>query len=134
MTVIYLTKYNTRCYGVTFPNIGCIKVQKFEEISDDEDKIFCVKQLRTFLGKSEVCDMTLMSGALDKSVFDGSTILLEISEEDGRHRYVYIGGDMICPFLTNDHIYKYILNMGNILTPFKIAIGEENICFFNSTF
>ena len=39
-----------------------------------------------------------MSGALNKSVFDGNTILLKISEENGRHRYVYIGGDMICFF------------------------------------
>ena len=35
--------------------------------------------------------MTLMSGALDKTVFDGNTILLKISEESGRHRYTYIG-------------------------------------------
>ena len=42
MTVIYLTEYNTRCYGVTFQNIGFIKVQKFEDISDDENKIICV--------------------------------------------------------------------------------------------
>ena len=57
-----------------------------------------------------------MSGAFDKSVFDGNTILLKISEENGKHRYVYIGGDMICSFLTSDNIYKYISNMGNNLT------------------
>ena len=49
--------------------------------------------------------MTLMSGALDKSVFDGNTVLLKISEENDKHRYLYIGGDMICSFLTNDNIY-----------------------------
>ena len=47
-----------------------------------------------------------MSGALDKSVFDGNTILLKISEECGRQRYTYIGGDVVCSFLTNDDIYK----------------------------
>ena len=26
-----------------------------------------------FLGKSQICDMTLMPGALDESVFDGIT-------------------------------------------------------------
>ena len=51
--------------------------------------------MRTFLGKSQVCNMTMFSGALNKSLFDGNTILLEISEENGRHKYVYIGGDMV---------------------------------------
>ena len=50
MTVIYLTEYNTRCYGVTFENNGCIKVQKFEDISDDENNIYCVKPLENFFG------------------------------------------------------------------------------------
>ena len=71
--------------------------------------------------------MTLMSVAFDKLVFDGNTILLKISEEYGRRRYVNIGGDMICSFLTNDNIHKYISNMGNHVTPYSIAIGEENI-------
>ena len=36
MTVIYLTEDITRCYGVTFQNIGSIKVQKFEDKSNSE--------------------------------------------------------------------------------------------------
>ena len=55
-----------------------------------------------------------MSGAFDKWVFDGNTILLKTSEENHKHRYVYIGGDMICSFLTNDNIYKYISIMVKI--------------------
>ena len=47
--------------------------------------------MRTFSGKSQVCNMTMFSGALIKSVFDGNTILLKISEENGRHKYVYVG-------------------------------------------
>ena len=39
--------------------------------------------------------MTAFSGAFDKAVFDGNTFLLKISEECGKHRYVYIGGNMI---------------------------------------
>ena len=70
-----------------------------------------------------------MSGTFDKSVFDGNNILLKISGENDKHRYVYIGGDMICSFLTNDNIYEYISNMGNNLTPDCIAIGQEVICF-----
>ena len=33
---------------------------------------------------------------------------------------------MVCSFLTNDKIYKYISNMGNNLSPYSIATGEEN--------
>ena len=36
---------------------------------------------------------------------------------------------MVCSFLTNDKIYKYISNMGNNLTPYSIAIGSENIFY-----
>ena len=68
-----------------------------------------------------------MSGAFDRSVFDGNTILLIISEENDNRRYVYIGGNMVCCILTNDDIRQYISNMGNNLTPYSIAIGEENI-------
>ena len=73
-------------------------------MTKDENNIYCVKPLEIFLRKSETCDMTLMSGAFDKLVFDGDTILLKISEEYGRHRYVYIDGNMICSFVTNDNI------------------------------
>ena len=42
MTLIYITEYNTKCYGVTFQKIGWIKVQKFDDISHDEKYyIFC---------------------------------------------------------------------------------------------
>ena len=58
-----------------------------------------------------------MSGALDRSVFDGNTVLLKMSEEYGRHRYEFIGGIMIGSFLTKDNIYRYISNMGIKLTP-----------------
>ena len=135
MTIMQLTEYNTRCYGVTFQIIGCIKVQKNKDISDDDEKnIYGVKPLETFLGKREVCDMTLMSGAFDKSAFDGNTILLKISEEYGRRRFVYIGGNMIRSFLTNDNLCKYISNMGVNLTPCSIAVGHENIYFLTAQF
>ena len=92
------------------------------------------KPLEIILGKGEICDMTLMSGALDKSVLDGNTNLFKISEECRRHRYVFFGGDMICSFLTNDNIYKYISNMEKILTPYSLAIGEENVYFLTPHF
>ena len=127
MTIIKVTEYNTKSYGITFQNNGWTKVQKFENISDDKKTIYCVKPLEMFLGKSESCLMTAMSGAFDKPVFDGNTILLKIGEENNKQRYLYFGGDMVCSFLTNDKIYKYISNMGYNLVPYSIAIGEENI-------
>ena len=86
MTIKYNTESNTKCYGVTFQNKGYVKVQKFKDISNDENTIYCVKLMRIFLGKSQVCNMTLFSGAFDKKVF-GNTILLKISEENGKHIY-----------------------------------------------
>ena len=83
-----------------------------------------MKPLRKFSSKTEVLAMTIMSGALDKSVSDGNTNLLEISEESNIQRYVYIGGDMVCSFLTIANFYKYISNMGNNLTPYSIAKGQ----------
>ena len=43
MTKIYVTEYNTKCYGITFRNNVWIKVQKIEDISDDKNTIYCVK-------------------------------------------------------------------------------------------
>ena len=69
--------------------------------------------------------MTALSGAFDKSCFDGNTILLKVGIEKGKNKYVYIGGDMVCSFLTSDNIYEYISNMGLNLSPYSIATGEE---------
>ena len=41
---------------------------------------------------------------------------------------------MICSFLTNGNIYKYISNMGNNLLPYCIAIDNENIYFLTPHF
>ena len=90
--------------------------------------------MKTFIGKSHLCDMTEFSGAEDKELFNGNTILLEIGKENNKHRYVYIGGDMICSFLTNDRIYKYISNMDKNLTACSIAIGWETIYYLTPFF
>ena len=36
---------------------------------------------------------------------------------------------MICSFPYNDNFYKYISDMGNNLTPYSIAVGQDNVCF-----
>ena len=111
---------------MTFQSNGYVKVQKFEDISEDKKIIYKVNPIETFLGKSQVCNMTLFSVAFDKEVFDGNTILLKISEEKGKHKYVYIGGDMVCSFMTTDNINEYISNMGTIFRPYSVATGGEN--------
>ena len=126
MTIIYITENNTKRYGVTFQNNGCVKVQKFEDISKYENTIYSVKPMETFLGKSQSCNMTALSGAFDKACFDGNTILLKVGLENGKHKYVYIGGDMVCSFMTSDNIYEYISNMGNNLSPYSVTTGEKN--------
>ena len=128
MTIRYVAEYNCQCLAVTFKNIGMIRVRKLEDNSgDDKNLTYEVNPMETFIGKSEDCEMIFFSGARDKKVFDGNTILLKVSEENNRHRYVYVRGDRVCSFLTNDRIYKYKSNMGNNLTPCSIAIGWENI-------
>ena len=69
--------------------------------------------------------MTMFSGSFDKKFFNGNTILLKISEENGKNKYIYIGGDMVCSFMTNDNLYEYISNMGNNLSPYSVATSEE---------
>ena len=82
--------------------------------------------METFLSKSESCAMTALSGAFKKKCFDGNTILLEVGIEYGKHKHVYIGGDMVCSFMTSDNIYEFVSNMGKKLCPYIIATGEEN--------
>ena len=124
-----MTENNTKCYGATFQNNGHVRVQKLKDVHDDKNIIFEVNPMETFIGKSHLCRMTEFSGARDDEVFNGNTIVLEIGKENNKHKYVYIGGDMIASFLTNDRIYKYISNIGNNLSPCSIAIGWKNIYY-----
>ena len=69
MTIIHVTENNTKRYGATFQNNGCVKVRKFEDISNNENTIYSVNPMRLVLGKSQVCNMTMFSGAFDKKSF-----------------------------------------------------------------
>ena len=84
MTVIYITEDNCKCYAVTFQNNGLVKVQKFQDESLDENIIYTVNPKETFLGKSQSYSMTALSGAFDKVCYDGNTILLKVSIENGK--------------------------------------------------
>ena len=134
MTVLYITEDNCKCYAVTFQNNGWVKVQKFEDESLDENIIYTINPLETFLGKSQSCTMTASSGAFDKVCFHGNTILLKVGIENGKNKYVYIGGDMVCSFLTSANIHEYISNMGINLSPYSVATGSENYYFLAPNF
>ena len=126
MTIIYITENNCECYAVTLQNKGWVKVQNFKDGCVDENIIYTVNPMEIFLGKSKVCAVTALSGAFDKKCFDGNTILLKVGIENGENKYVYIGVDMVCSFMTADNIYEYISKMGNNLSPYSIATGEKN--------
>ena len=119
------------CY---FKNNGVTKVQKLEDVSEHKNIIYEVNRMETFIGRSRLCGMTEFSGSENKEVLDGNTILIKDGAENNKHRYVYIGGDMVCSFLTIDKIYKYISNMGNNLTPYSIAKGRENMYYLTPYF
>ena len=126
MTIIYITENNCECYAVTLENKNWVKVQKFKDGCLDENIIYTVNPMETFLGKSKSCAMTALSGAFNEKCVDGNTILLKVGIGNGKHKYVYIGGDMVCSFMTSDNIYEYLSNMGNNLSPYNVATGEKN--------
>ena len=127
MTVIYITENNCKCYAVTFENNGFVQVQQFKDVSEsDKNIIYSINPVEVFLAKSKSCTMTASSGAFDKGCFDGNTILPKLGIENGKNKYIYVGGDMVCSFLTSDNLYEYVSNMGNNLTPYSVATGEEN--------
>ena len=134
MTIIYVCESNCKCLAVTARNKGWVPVQRLEDVSKNKNILYEVNPMETFISKSQLCNMTKFSGARDKKVFDGNTILLEIGKENNKHKYVYIGGNMVCSFLTNDRTYKNISNMGSNLTPYSIAIGWENIYYLTPYF
>ena len=135
MTVIYITENNCKCYAVTFQNNGFVQVQQFEDVSEsDKNIIYSINPMETFLGKSQLCTMTTLSGAFDKVCFDGNTILLKTGIENGRNKYLYISGDMVCSFLTSDNIYDYVSNVGINLSPYSFATGEENYYMLTPNF
>ena len=65
--------------------------------------------------------MTEFSGARDKNVFDGNTLLLDCEDNE----YVYISGFEISKFKTDDKIIDYTSLMGNNMTPYAFVVGEK---------
>ena len=65
---------------------------------------------------------------------DGNTVPFKLSEENDKHRWVYIDRNKVCSFLTNDDIFKNISSMGNNSTPYSIAIGDDHFHFLTPYF
>ena len=129
MTVIYITENNCKCYAVTFQNNGFVQVQQSEDVSEsDKIILYTINPMESILGKSQSSTMTALSGAFDKVCFDGNTILLKVGIENGKNKYVCIGGDMVCSFMTSDNIYEYVSNLGNKLTPYNFE-KKITICW-----
>ena len=80
MTIIYVAENNCERLAVTLKNNGLVRVQNFEDLSEDKNAIYEVNPVETFIGKILCCEMTEFSGP-DREIFDGNTILLEIGEE-----------------------------------------------------
>ena len=48
--------------------------------------------------------------------------------------YILVETWLICSFLTDDNLYKYVPNMGDNLIPNSMAIGEKTNCFWTPYF
>ena len=90
MTVIYVTEYNCKCYVVILRNSNCLKVQKIEDVLNDQYNNLYMQPLQKFIRKIQHCDKTIMSQANDNAVFDGNTVLLETNYECENHTYIFL--------------------------------------------
>ena len=92
--------------------------------------LFSFQAKNIFIGKSKVCPLTEFSGARDKNVFDGNTLLLECEDNE----YVYISGLEISKIKTDDKIIDYISLMGNNMVPYAIMIGGKSTYFLYNSY
>ena len=76
--------------------------------------------LKTFVGKSEVNEMTRFSGGYGSS-FDGNSILLHLEN----NKYIFIG-DRFISFQSLSPIVDFKSPVGNNDVPYPYAIDQEN--------
>ena len=118
--------YRSRYLVVTNDNTY-VYVYKYEKYKFDQPFLsFQAKFI--FIGKSRVCEMTELSGAMDNSNFKGNTILLEVEDK----KYVYISGLEISEFRTDDKILLYISLMANNIIPYTFAVGGKYTSFIST--
>ena len=120
---IYMIQYNYRNNYLVVINDG-VYAYKNEKCKFDQP-FLSFQPKHIFIGKSKACPMTEFSGANDSSGFDGNTFLLEFENNE----YVYISGLEIIKFKTEDRIIDYISLMGNNMSTYAFAIGENYTYF-----
>ena len=125
---IYMMQYNSRSrYLVVIKENTYVSVYIYEKNKFDQP-FLSFQTKNTFIGKSKLCSMTEVSGALNISNFDGNTFLLECEDS----KYFYFSGLEIFESGTDDKILDYISLMGNNMIPYTFAVGEK-YTFFRST-
>ena len=99
----FIKQFNYRFrYSVVIIDAN-VYVYKYEKYKFDPPFLFFqIKNI--FIGKSNACLLTDFSGAGDKIVFDGNTLLLECETSE----HVYIPGLEIFQFKTDDKIIDCI--------------------------
>ena len=78
-------------------------VYKYEKYKIDQ-ALLSFQPKKIFFGRSTACEMTEISEAIDRSDFNGSTILLECADKE----YVYISGREKIKFKNDSKIIDYI--------------------------
>ena len=123
MMDIYMMQYNFRSgYLVVINEKTHVSVYKNEKYKFGQPFLaFLSKNI--FIGKSKVCSMTDFSGALNNSIFDGNTILLDCEDNSGLE---------IFEFRTDDKFLDYISLMGNKMIPYAFAVGEKYRYFISA--
>ena len=119
MMEILLMGYNYRLKYLVMMN-GGVYVYKYDKCKFDQPFLsFQAKHI--FCGKSKVCRMTEFSEALDNTLFDGNTLLLERKVS----KNIYISGLEVLEFRTDDKTLDYISLMGNNMISYTFAIGKK---------
>ena len=121
---IFMIQYNYRSKYLVVIIDTTVSVYK-NNICKIDPPLFTFQAKNIFIGKSKVCSMAELSGARDKNVFDGKTLLLECENNE----YVYISGLEITKYKIDDKIIDYISFMGNNMIPHAIMIGERYTYF-----
>ena len=117
---IFIMHYNYRNKFLVVIIDTTVYVYEYK-ICKFDPPLFSFQAKNVFIGKSKICSMTEFSGARDKYVSDGNTLLLECENNE----YVYISGSEITKFKIDDKVIDYISLMGNNMIPYATMIGER---------